>query len=57
MCVSHPTLDVGLLLLEASEGFLSYSQSIGRQFSVTDRATKWEQFHNIRLWQQYLSVF
>ena len=24
----------------------------GQQFSATNRATKWEQFQNIRLWQQ-----
>lgn len=44
VCDSHPALNVGVLLLEASEGLLSHSQSIGCQFSVTDRATKWEQF-------------
>lgn len=57
VCVSHPALDVGLLLLDASEGLLSHSQSIGRQFSASDRATKWEQFQNICPWQQWLSVF
>lgn len=52
VCVSHPDLDVGLLFLEASIGLLSFSQSAGRHFSVTNRATKLEQFQNIRLWQQ-----
>ena len=57
VCVGRRALDVGLLLLEASEGLPSHSQSIGRQFSVTNRTTKWEQFQNIRLWQQWLCVF
>lgn len=52
VCVSHPNLDVGLLFLEASIGLLSFSLSPGWHFSVTNRATKLEQFQSIRLWQQ-----
>lgn len=56
VCVSHPGLDVGLLLLEASEGLLSQSHSIGQQFSVTQRAMKWEQLHNIQSSQPWFSL-
>lgn len=49
VCISHPVLDVGLLLLEASEGLLSQSHSIGQQFSANKTAMKLEQFQNIYL--------
>lgn len=54
--VSHPSLDVALLLPKASEDLLAHSQSIGQSPSVADRAVKWEQSQNIFLWPQCVGL-